>query len=131
MDVISAFDMAVLSLPSGSSGVWPPVPTRTHLLSGTSRLQGVTVTTKLSREGEMYDETRRGDMIEHRRLMADTRKWLLSKCLPKIYGDKFSVESDVTLHDSIDKPPGETREQWIERKRRELATTPVQGHADG
>jgi hypothetical protein len=28
----------------------------------------------------------------HRRLQVDTRKWLLSKALPKIYGDKLTAE---------------------------------------
>lgn len=41
------------------------------------------------------------------------------------------VEAEMTIHDSIDRPPGETREQWLERRKRELATTPVMGHADG
>lgn len=38
-------------------------------------------------------ETTEGDMIEHRRLQVDTRKWMLSKMLPKRYGDK--VEQTV------------------------------------
>lgn len=33
------------------------------------------------------------DMIEHRRLQVDTRKWLLGKVLPRIYGDKLQVET--------------------------------------
>lgn len=37
-------------------------------------------------------ETTEGDMIEHRRLQVDTRKWMLSKMLPKIYGDKITNE---------------------------------------
>ena len=41
------------------------------------------------------------------------------------------VSSDVVIREAVDRPPGETREQWIERRRRELATTPVMGHADG
>lgn len=58
-------------------------------------LTGVTVTTKLSREGEMYDETKRADMIEHRRLQVDTRKWALAKMLPKVFGDR--VQNDVSV----------------------------------
>lgn len=34
-------------------------------------------------------EITHGDMIEHRRLQVDTRKWMLAKALPKIYGDKL------------------------------------------
>ncbi|MDP3740315.1 MAG: hypothetical protein Q8R02_23210 [Hyphomonadaceae bacterium] len=52
-------------------------------------LPGVIVTTKLSKDGDMYDETKRADMIEHRRLQVDTRKWMLAKALPKVYGDKL------------------------------------------
>lgn len=37
-------------------------------------------------------ETTEADMIEHRRLQVDTRKWMLSKMLPKLYGDKVAVE---------------------------------------
>jgi hypothetical protein len=33
-------------------------------------------------------EEKHADMIEHRRLQVDTRKWLLSKLAPKKYGDK-------------------------------------------
>jgi hypothetical protein len=42
-------------------------------------------------------ETTEGDMIEHRRLQVDTRKWMLSKMLPKIYGDKQQVELSGTV----------------------------------
>ncbi len=42
---------------------------------------------------------RRGDMLGHRRLVVDTKKWLLSKVLPKIYGDRIAVEhsGDVSI----------------------------------
>jgi hypothetical protein len=32
------------------------------------------------------------DVIAHTRLQIDTRKWLLSKMLPKVYGDKVQQE---------------------------------------
>jgi hypothetical protein len=38
-------------------------------------------------------EITEGDMIEHRRLRVDSRKWLLAKLLPKKYGDKVDVTS--------------------------------------
>ena len=41
---------------------------------------------------EKGTETRTGDMIEHRRLQVDARKWMLAKALPKIYGDKVTAE---------------------------------------
>lgn len=36
-------------------------------------------------------EITEGDMIEHRRLQVDTRKWMLSKMLPKRFGDKLAI----------------------------------------
>lgn len=35
--------------------------------------------------------------VTRARLRVDTRKWLLSKLLPKIYGDKLEVSGNVTL----------------------------------
>jgi len=32
--------------------------------------------------------------IQRARLRVDTRKWILSKMLPKVYGDKFQVGGD-------------------------------------
>lgn len=37
-------------------------------------------------------EVTEGDMIEHRRLQVDSRKWFLSKLAPKRYGDKVTQE---------------------------------------
>lgn len=34
-----------------------------------------------------------GSGVQHARLRVDTRKWLLSKVLPKVYGDKLDVTS--------------------------------------
>lgn len=36
-------------------------------------------------------EVKTGDMLGHRKLQIDTRKWLLSKLLPKKYGDKVDL----------------------------------------
>jgi len=46
--------------------------------------------TKIKDDGAR--ETTEGDMLGHRRLQVDTRKWMLSKMLPKIYGDKLQTE---------------------------------------
>lgn len=32
------------------------------------------------------------DVVAHKRLQVDTRKWMLSKVLPKVYGDKVTQE---------------------------------------
>lgn len=39
-------------------------------------------------------EIKMTDMIEHRRLQVDARKWMLSKMLPKVYGDKLALAGD-------------------------------------
>ena len=36
-----------------------------------------------------------GEWVARSRLRLDTRKWLLSKCLPKIYGDKIALSGDA------------------------------------
>lgn len=50
-----------------------------------SPLEGVK--TKTTSDGKI--EESRGDMIEHRRLQVDTRKWMVAKLAPKKYGDKI------------------------------------------
>lgn len=37
-------------------------------------------------------EEREEDMVAHRRLQIDTRKWLIAKWLPSVYGDKQQIE---------------------------------------
>lgn len=37
-------------------------------------------------------ETTYGDMVDRARLQVETRKWYLSKVLPKIYGDRVDVQ---------------------------------------
>lgn len=49
--------------------------------------EGITVTEKAT-----GTETRTGDMIEHRKLQVDTRKWMLARMLPKVFGDKYTHE---------------------------------------
>lgn len=51
--------------------------------------EGVTVIEK-----EDSTEERKGDMLGHRRLKIDARKWYLSKVLPKKFGDKTDITSD-------------------------------------
>lgn len=40
-------------------------------------------------------ETTRGDMIAHRRLKIDARKWFLSKVAPKRFGDKVEIDQKI------------------------------------
>lgn len=51
-------------------------------------VQGVTRTVKA--DGGVEEKT--ADMIEHRRLQIETRKWMLAKLAPKKYGDKQHIE---------------------------------------
>src|SRR4051812_34514679 len=37
-------------------------------------------------------EIKRADMLEHRKLRIEARKWLAAKLLPKVYGDKTQQE---------------------------------------
>lgn len=55
------------------------------------------VTTKINDDGKT--ETTEGDMIQHRRLQVDARKWLAGKMAPKKYGDKIeqTVQGSLTV----------------------------------
>lgn len=46
-------------------------------------------TTKILPSGER--ETTEGDMIAHRRLQVDVRKWALARMSPRKYGEKLAV----------------------------------------
>lgn len=43
---------------------------------------------------DIADGRDEGETAERSRLRVDTRKWLLSKALPKIYGDKLEVKPE-------------------------------------
>jgi hypothetical protein len=58
------------------------------------------VETKTKEDGSQ--ETTEGDMLGHRKLQIDSRKWMLSKMLPKIYGDKITQEHKVSLSDEFE-----------------------------
>lgn len=47
------------------------------------------VKTKTLPDGKTEETT--GDMIEHRRLQVDARKWMLARMAPKKYGDKVGL----------------------------------------
>jgi hypothetical protein len=46
--------------------------------------------TKITSDGKT--EETEGDMIEHRRLQVEARKWMAGKLRPKKYGDKLDIE---------------------------------------
>jgi hypothetical protein len=45
-----------------------------------------------------FTEVRTDDMIRHRELQVDARKWLLAKLRPGQYGDKLGISADVTFN---------------------------------
>jgi hypothetical protein len=47
--------------------------------------------TKTDANGKVI-ETTEGDMIEHRRLQVDARKWIAAKMKPRKYGDQLRTE---------------------------------------
>ncbi|MCK5605287.1 terminase small subunit protein [Candidatus Pacearchaeota archaeon] len=51
-------------------------------------LEGVVIET----DDHGRTKEKKGDMLGHRRLQVDSRKWILSKMQPKKYGDKLEVE---------------------------------------
>ena len=59
-------------------------------------------------EGEKTKETAdgieimRGDMIEHRRLQVDTRKWALARMSPKKYGDRVALDHAGSVRLDLD-----------------------------
>lgn len=55
--------------------------------------EGETIVEKLDKDGNAYTETRTGDMLGHRKLQIDTRKFLMAKMKPKRYGDKLDLTS--------------------------------------
>lgn len=55
-----------------------------------------------SADGTTGDVVLNGEHIQRSRVRIDTRKWLLSKALPKVYGDKIDVKQtnfNVTIKD--------------------------------
>lgn len=47
---------------------------------------------KISQEGEAQGYQTNGEAIQRSRLRVDTRKWYLSKVLPKVYGEKQQID---------------------------------------
>lgn len=56
---------------------------------------------KVKTDSDGNKEVTEGDMIEHRRLQVDARKWLAGKLAPKKYGDKVEVENTGEVKHTI------------------------------
>lgn len=48
-------------------------------------------------EGEETAYTLNGEHVQRSRLRVDTRKWMLAKALPKIYGDKIELGGSIGI----------------------------------
>lgn len=63
---------------------------------------------------------KRGDMLGHRRLQVDSRKWMLSKMMPKKYGEKLDIDH-TTKGNQITLTPEQRKAELTELKRKLLA----------
>lgn len=52
---------------------------------------------KIKTDHEGKTETTTGDMIEHRRLQIDARKWALARMNPRKFGDKLDLSGRIGL----------------------------------
>ncbi len=69
------------------------------------------------------------DLEDARRNAMATMEWGPAIRAAELLGKHIGMfversQSDVTVHGAIDRPPDETREQWIQRRERELAGKP-------
>ncbi|HWT63349.1 MAG TPA: terminase small subunit protein [Ochrobactrum sp.] len=69
--------------------------------------------TKVTSDGKI--ETTTGDMIEHRRLQVETRKWMAGKLRPKKYGDRTQMQ--LTGPDGDDGAPTAIQVTIVDPKR--------------
>lgn len=72
---------------------------------------------KIETTKEWGVEEKTADMIEHRRLQVETRKWMLGKMAPKKYGDRVELEHSGEVrggsHPDLSKLSDEQLEQYI------------------
>lgn len=68
-----------------------------------------------------------GEHIQRSRLRSDTRKWLLSKMLPKVYGDRLEIDANVRTAVVSAEPL--TEDEWLRQQsgRVETAARPSEG----
>ncbi|NBJ34606.1 DNA packaging protein [Serratia fonticola] len=57
---------------------------------------------KLGKDGEAIGYQINGEHVQRSKLRIDTRKWYLSKIMPKKYGDKIQHEQNITIKDTSD-----------------------------
>jgi hypothetical protein len=93
---------------------------------------GVEVTTKevIITVGEaeipaIEKKTKRGDMLGHRRLQVDARKWFAAKLNPRKYGDRLELGGAVAIKGISAEPLSE--EEWAAKHAPSPANDPPQG----
>ena len=57
---------------------------------------------KLDKEGECIGYQLNGEHVQRSKLRIDTRKWYLSKIMPKKYGDRIQHDQTITMADRTD-----------------------------
>lgn len=57
---------------------------------------------KLDREGNAIGYQLNGEHVQRSRLRIDTRKWYLSKIMPKKYGERIQHDQTITMADRSD-----------------------------
>ncbi|HAD8110446.1 TPA_asm: DNA packaging protein [Salmonella enterica] len=57
---------------------------------------------KLDKDGEAIGYQLNGEHVQRSKLRIDTRKWYLSKIMPKKYGDRIQHEQKITITDLSD-----------------------------
>lgn len=66
----------------------------------------------MEREGKKVVDT---EALGRSRLRVDTRKWLLSKALPKVYGEKLEINDVSENKPAVILPVPMSPEQWAEK----------------
>lgn len=55
---------------------------------------------------------------------------LLDRCVPKLAAQEIRLQGNVVIQDGVDRPPRETREEWLARRASDLAAIPPAGSAE-
>ncbi|AIX74670.1 MAG: DNA packaging protein [Mixta calida] len=77
---------------------------------------------KLDKDGEPIGWQLNGEHVQRSKLRIDTRKWYLSKILPKKYGDRIQHDQSITMTNLTD--------EELERKLQELTDAQSQPGAE-
>jgi len=77
---------------------------------------------KLDKDGECIGYQLNGEHVQRSKLRIDTRKWYLSKIMPKKYGDRIQHDQRITITDITD--------EELDRKITELAHAESQSGAE-